>query len=285
MTHADNANFFRSHDGLNLYYRDFGSDNAGTPVICLPGLTRNSRDFEDLAVYLGERRRILTTDLRGRGFSDYDPEWKNYHPGTYVRDVFTLLDTLEIDRVIVIGTSLGGLCAMAMAASNRDRLAGVVMNDIGPEINPEGIARVKKYTGKVPPVSSWGEAVAQTKLIYGEWLPGLSAEDWNKMAWRAYREIENDVPRLDMDDMIGEAIRTVGPQSSDPWPYFDALANMPVTVLWGAMSDILTEDIVEKMRARKSDLEVVEVPNRGHVPLLDEPECIAAIDAFLARVP
>jgi pimeloyl-ACP methyl ester carboxylesterase len=285
MTHADNASFFTSHDGLNLYYRDFGSENEGTPVICLPGLTRNSRDFEDLAVRLSDRRRVLTTDLRGRGFSDYDPEWKNYHPGTYVQDAFTLLDTLGIDRIIVVGTSLGGLCAMAMAALDSAKLAGVVMNDIGPEINPEGIARVKEYTGRIPAVASWDEAVEQTREIYGDWLPGLSEEDWKKMAWRAYREVDNDVPRLDMDDMIGEAIRTVGPQGSDPWSYFDALAEIPTTVLWGEMSDILTVDIIEKMKARKPDLAVVKVPNRGHVPLLDEPECVTGIDELLARVP
>ncbi len=279
------AGFFKSHDGLNLYYRDFGSDNSGTPVICLPGLTRNSRDFEDLAVALSAERRVLTTDFRGRGFSDYDPEWTNYHPLTYVQDVWTLLDTLSVEKVIVIGTSLGGLCAMAMAAMNSERLAGVVLNDVGPELNPEGIARVKQHTGRLPPVTSWNEAVEQTKTMYGASSPGLSDETWKKMAWRAYREIESDVPRLDMDHMIGEAIRNVTPQSEDPWPYFDALAHVPTTLLWGVMSDILTSDIVEKMKTRKPDLVVVEVPNRGHVPQLDEPECVAGIDDLLARVP
>ncbi len=285
MPHAENAGFFKSHDGLNLYYREFGAGKPGTPVICLPGLTRNSRDFEDLAVALSDRRRVLTTDFRGRGHSDYDPEWKNYHPGTYVQDVWTLMDTLGIERIIVIGTSLGGLCAMAMAMLSAGRLAGVVLNDIGPELNPAGIERVRQHTGRIPPVKDWDEAVEQTKVIYGDCFPGLSDDDWQKMAWRAYREIESEVPRLGMDDMIGEAIRTVKPQSDDPWPFFDALAEVPTTLLWGLMSDILTQDIVEKMQARKPDLEVVEVPNRGHVPLLDEPECVAGIDALLAKVP
>ncbi|MDJ0700467.1 MAG: alpha/beta hydrolase [Woeseiaceae bacterium] len=285
MPHAANSGFFKSHDGLNLYYRDFGAGNPGTPLICLPGLTRNSRDFEDFAVELSERRRVLTTDFRGRGYSDYDPEWQNYHPHTYVRDVWTLLDMLGIERIIVIGTSLGGLCAMAMATLNAGRLAGVVLNDIGPELNPAGIERVRQHAGRTPPVNDWDEAVEQTKLIYGDCFPGLSEDDWQKMAWRAYREVESEVPRLDMDDMIGEAIRTVKPQSDDPWPFFDALANVPTTLLWGLMSDILTKDIVKKMQARKPDLEVVQVPNRGHVPLLDEPECIAGIDALLAKVP
>ena len=284
MTMADNAGFFESHDGLKLYYRDFGAEQPGTPVICLPGLTRNSRDFEDLANYLSDRRRVLTCDFRGRGFSEYDEHWENYHPPTYVQDTWTLLDHLGIDKVIVVGTSLGGLCAMVMAATNGDRLAGVVMNDIGPEINPAGIARVQEYTGRVPPVKSWEEAAQQSRDIYGDWLPGLNDEDWDKMARRAYRAGEDGVPRLDMDPNIGEAVRKVGPQKGDPWALFDALADKPVTLLWGVMSDILTEDIVDKMKARKPDLNVVPVPKRGHVPLLNEPECLAAIDAFLERV-
>ncbi len=284
MTMADNAGFFESHDGLKLYYRDFGADQPGTPVICLPGLTRNSRDFEDLANYLSDRRRVITCDFRGRGFSEYDEHWENYHPPTYVQDTWTLLDHLGIDKVIVVGTSLGGLCAMVMAMTNGDRLAGVVMNDIGPEINPAGIARVQEYTGRVPPVKSWEEAAQQSRDIYGDWLPGLSDEDWDMMARRAYRAGEDGVPRLDMDPNIGEAVRKVGPQKGDPWALFDALADKPVTLLWGVMSDILTEDIVDRMKARKPDLEVVPVPNRGHVPLLNEPECLAAIDALLERV-
>jgi pimeloyl-ACP methyl ester carboxylesterase len=278
------AQFFKSTDGLKLHYRDFGRDNPGTPIICLPGLTRNSRDFEDIANYLSDRRRVITPDLRGRGFSDHDPEWRNYHPGTYVQDTWTLLDALGIDQVIVIGTSLGALIAMAMSAQRPERIAGVVINDIGPEINPAGLARVQEYTGRIPPVKTWDEAARQAKEIYGQWLPGLSDDDWRKMAWRGYRENAEGIPTLDIDSNIGEAVRKVGPQKGEPWELFDTLKNTPVLLLWGLMSDILTEDIVDKMKARKEDLEVVSVPDRGHVPLLDEPECLAAIDNFLQRV-
>ena len=284
MNMADNANFFESQDGLKLYYRDFGAENTGTPVICLPGLTRNSRDFEDLANYLSARRRVITCDFRGRGYSEYDENWENYHPLTYVQDTWTLLDHLGIDKIIVVGTSLGGLCAMVMATTQGERVAGVVMNDIGPEINPAGIERVREYTGRVPPVSSWDEAAEQSKEIYGDWLPGLSDEDWEKMAWRAYRENEKGVPHLDMDPNIGEAVRKVGAQKGDPWALFDSFKDKPVTLLWGVMSDILTQDIIDKMTVKKPDLNVVAVPNRGHVPLLDEPECRAALDAFLEEV-
>ena len=289
MSAASNAHFFESSDGLQLYYRDFGRDNGGTPIICLPGLTRNSRDFEDLAKYLskdaGAGRRVITPDLRGRGFSDHDPEWRNYHPGTYVQDSWALLDTLGIEQVIVIGTSLGGLCAMAMSAQHPDRIAGVIMNDIGPEIDPAGLARVQDYTGRVPPVANWDEAAEQARTIYGEWLPGLSSDDWQKMAWRAYRENEDGIPKLDIDSNIGEAVRKLGPQKGDPWSLFDTLKDTPVLLLRGVMSDILSEDIVDKMIGRKPDLQVVRVADRGHVPLLDEPECLAAIDAFLRKVP
>ncbi len=279
-----NARHYVSADGLSLYYRDFGAGNPGTPVLCLPGLTRNSRDFEDFAKRIEQRRRVLTPDLRGRGYSDYDPEWTNYHPGTYVSDAWHLLDALDIDKVIVMGTSLGGLCAMAMSMQQPERIAGVIMNDIGPEIAPEGLQRVQDYTGRLPPVASWDEAVAQSREIYGAWLPDLSDADWRKMAWRAYRE-HDGVPRLDFDPNIGRAVREVGAQKGDPWALFASLESTPVTLLWGVDSDILTRDIWERMQAVKPDLEVVPVANRGHVPLLDEPECIAAIDAMLDAVP
>jgi pimeloyl-ACP methyl ester carboxylesterase len=279
-----NTHFFKSTDGLNVYYRDFGSQNDGTPVICLPGLTRNSRDFEALAPYLANRRRVLTIDFRGRGYSDYDPNWQNYNPLTYVADVWTLLDLLNIDRIIVVGTSLGGLCAMVMAAQHSERVAGVVMNDIGPEIDPAGLGRIQEYTGRLSPVQSWEEAAAQARDIYGHWLVGLTDDDFMRLARRGYREFENEIPRLDMDPNIGRAVREVGPQKGDPWQLFSALRDIPVTLLWGTLSDILTAGIIDKMKAAKPDLTVIPVANRGHVPLLDEPECLSAIDALLEKV-
>lgn len=279
-----NTHYFQSSDGLNIFYRDFAAQNDGTPVICLPGLTRNSRDFEDLSRHLSNRRRIIAVDFRGRGFSDYDDNWKNYHPSTYVADVWALLDLLNIHRVIVVGTSLGGLCAMVMAAQQGDRIAGVVMNDIGPEINPAGIARIQEYTGRMAPVSNWEEAAQQTKEIYGDSLPEFEDEDFARMARRAFREIESDVPRVDMDVNIGRAIREVELQKGDPWALFAALNDIPVTLLWGVMSDILTDDIVAKMKAAKPDIGVVQVPNRGHAPLLDEAESLSAIDALIENV-
>lgn len=285
MSGEANAHYYKSTDGLDLFFRDFGSQNDGTPVICLPGLTRNSRDFEDLANYLCNRRRVLTVDFRGRGCSDHDPVWQNYHPGTYVADVWALLDSLNIRKTIVVGTSLGGLCAMRMAAQQRERVAGIVMNDVGPEINPAGLERIQEYTGRMQPVTTWEEAAQQAKEIYGHCLADLTDADWDKLVRRGYRENAEGVPQPDMDANIGRAVREIGPQKGDPWALFDALRNTPTTVLWGVLSDILTDDIVEKMKAHKPDLNVVPIPNRGHVPLLNEPECLAALDDFLQQVP
>lgn len=276
---------YQSHDGLPLFYRDFNADVPGTPVICLPGLTRNSRDFIHVAEHIGERRRVIAPDFRGRGFSAHDANWRNYHPGTYVTDTWTLLDELQIEGVIIIGTSLGGLCAMAMSSMNAERLAAVVMNDVGPEINPAGLQRIQSYVGKQAPPQSWDEAADQAFAAYGETMPGLPREYWLRMAWQAYREGPDGVPVLDYDQNIGRAVREVGAQVADPWDFFDALQAVPTTLLWGEKSDILTRDIVDKMLARKQDLQLVPVSNRGHAPQLDEPECRAAIDAVLEATP
>ena len=274
---------YESNDGLSLFYRDYRPDVSGTPVVCLPGLTRNSRDFVDLADYIGDRRRVIAPDFRGRGCSEYDPLWQNYHPGTYVQDTLTLLNRLELQRVIVIGTSLGGLCAMAMAAIDASRLAAVVMNDVGPEINPAGLERVMQYAGIMTQPESWQEALAQTKQAYGEWLPGLSDADWDRMVWKAYRRNDDGLPVLDYDSNIGRAIREQGGQTADPWAFFAALEPVPTTLLWGVNSDILSKDIVDRMQQRKPDLKVVAVAERGHAPLLNEPECLAAIDELLEQ--
>lgn len=284
MPEDDTAHYYESHDGLKLFYRDYAPERTGTPALCLPGLTRNSRDFEDLAARLSRTHRVLAPDLRGRGHSDSDPDWKNYNVRTYLRDVRTLLDALSVERVIVIGTSLGGLIAILMAVDDASRLAGVVLNDIGPEVAPEGLARIRSYTGRLPPVRDWDEAVRQTREVYGECWPDLADAEWLRMARRAYREGPDGVPKLDLDPAIGTAIRQAAPQAGDPWVAFDALRDTPTLLIRGERSDILAEETLHRMRERKPDLVTVTVRNRGHVPLLNEPECIAAIDDFLGML-
>jgi len=220
--------YYRSTDGLDLAYRHYGRDADGLPVVCLPGITRNSRDFEDLAATLAARRPVICPDFRGRGFSAHDPEWRNYRPPTYVRDVLTLLDTLDVARAAFIGTSLGGLVSMLLADASRDRVAGIVLNDIGPVIGPEGLERIKGYIGRAAPVATWDEAVSQAKEIYEIAWPGLSAADWQRIVRRAYREDASGRPVLDMDPMVGDAARTVGTGIEDPWALFRGLAGLPL---------------------------------------------------------
>ncbi|MBI1182053.1 MAG: alpha/beta fold hydrolase [Alphaproteobacteria bacterium] len=276
---------YLSPDGLELFYREFGEPGAaGTPVICLPGLTRNSRDFIKLAQHLCRDRRVICPDLRGRGFSAYDPEYKNYHPGTYVRDVLALLERLGIGRVVSVGTSLGGLMTMVLAGAKQITLAGAVLNDVGPILGP-GIARIQSYTGKAEPVKDWDQAVRQARFVYGAALPDLSEEQWRAFTRRGYREDGGRI-RLDYDPKIGDAIRETPPPApdADPWPLYMRLEGVPTVVIRGGLSDILEQDCFEEMGRRKPDARLVTVPNRGHVPLLDEPEALAAIDALLRDV-
>jgi pimeloyl-ACP methyl ester carboxylesterase len=275
--------YFQSTDGLRLHYRDYPATTGLAPVLCLPGLTRNCRDFEAIAPTIQRSRRVLGVDLRGRGLSQHDPNWQNYHPGTYVADVATLLASAGIERVIVLGTSLGGLIAMIMAATTPQLLAGVILNDVGPEIAPEGLARISSYVGRSAPVRSWPEAVAQVRATYGLAWPTATDEDWLAFARRGYREV-GGVPRLDMDPMIGEAVRAA-PSGAAPdlWPLFAALGSLPVLALRGASSDVLSQATFDRMAREKPDLARVTVPGRGHPPMLDEPESMAAIDDFLSN--
>jgi pimeloyl-ACP methyl ester carboxylesterase len=282
--------FFASADGLRLYYRDYPAQvspgaSPRAPVLCLPGLTRNSRDFESLATHLARERRVLSPDLRGRGRSQYDPEWRNYHPGTYVVDLGLLLAAAGVARVVVIGTSLGGLLAMLLAASRPQSLCGAVLNDIGPEVEAEGIARISGYVGRGAPVATWEAAAAQVRAINEAAFPDLTDAEWLAFARRTCREVDG-VIRVDMDPMIGEAVRA-SPAGAAPdlWPVYAALAPLPVLAIRGELSDVLSTATFDRMLREKPDLLRVLVPRRGHAPSLDEPECRAAIDAFLEGLP
>jgi pimeloyl-ACP methyl ester carboxylesterase len=295
---------FESQDGLSLYYRSFG---AGEDVaVCLPGLTRNCKDFEDLAQHLAGRAerpwRVLTPDLRGRGRSDRDPKPGNYHPGTYVRDVWTLLDGLGVDRVALIGTSLGGLVSMIMADQQPARLRGVVLNDVGPEIPPEAVGRILQYVGRTPPAADWAGAAAAAKQNYGLAFPGVPDAFWDRYVRLSWAENAEGHPAPDTDPAVGDALRKaqgavrvlrrlrrwgllkrVGGVPIDTWDAFRAVT-MPCLLLRGELSDVLTEDIVTRMQQAKPDLEVVRVPGRGHAPLLDEPLARAGTEGFLQRL-
>jgi len=287
-----------SAEGLELYCRIYEPQTARRPpahgaalaqpiltVLCLPGLTRNSRDFEALAPHLAARYRMVCPDLRGRGFSARDPQWRNYHPGTYLADLQRLLLALDLERVAIIGTSLGGLLGMMLGAMVPERVAGIVLNDVGPEVDPKGLERIRNYTGTLPAVRTWDEAVRQMRGVYGNAWPGLSDETWSVLVRRSYRADAAGVPVLDCDPRIGDALRTAPPVAGGAlWPMFARLHSVPMLVIRGALSDILSASTLARMQREKPDLEHLTVGDRGHVPLLDEPAVLAKIDHFLARL-
>jgi pimeloyl-ACP methyl ester carboxylesterase len=276
---------WESHDGLRLYARIYeGPARAAPTVLCLHGLTRTGRDFEDLAPHLQHHHRVVVPDLRGRGFSARDPNPQNYQPGIYVRDILALLATVDAPRVRIIGTSLGGMLAMMLGFSQPARIAGIVLNDVGPEIDPVGIERIKQYAGRLPPVRTWAEAAAQTRAVHGDAWPGLAPARWATLARRGYREDAAGTVELDADPNIGEALRAAPAATLDLWPLWSALRSVPTLAIRGARSDILSAATFARMKRENPDLQQLEVANRGHVPLLDEPECITALDDFLRGI-
>ncbi|HXA37276.1 MAG TPA: alpha/beta hydrolase [Steroidobacteraceae bacterium] len=284
MPHPYTEIAWRSHDALELYARLYEGPRGGAPtVLCLHGLTRNSRDFEDLAPHLDRRYRVIVPDLRGRGFSARDPQPQNYQPAVYVKDILGLLDSLGAPRVAIIGTSLGGMLAMMLGFSEPARVAAIVLNDVGPEIDPVGIERIKQYAGRLPPARTWNEAVAQTRAVYGDAWPDLALDRWQVLARRGYREDAAGGVVPDADPGIGDAIRAAPAATLDLWPLWKALLDIPMLAIRGARSDILSAATFSRMKSENPRLQQLEVANRGHVPLLDEPECIAALDLFLSR--
>ena len=272
--------------GLRLHCRDYMVDANATPVICLHGLTRNCRDFELLAPHIADRhrRRVLAVDMRGRGLSDHDSEWKNYRLDVYVRDVLALLDALAVPRVIVIGTSLGGLIGMFLASEHRTRVAALVLNDIGPELEMVGMVRIATNAGKAPAVSNWTDAAADAQAANALIYPDFSATDWMRFARRIYREEASGRVVRDVDPNVGRAVREPSGPVPDFWAAFTAPRDLPLLCLRGELSDLLAERTIERMQAQQPAMQVCRIPRCGHAPTLDEPESRAAIDAFLATL-
>jgi len=291
-THFEEC-FYESSDGLSLYYRDYAEARAPgatnevpPPVLCLPGLTRNSRDFASIAEHLAATRRVLCLEFRGRGRSQHDPVTANYVPPTYANDVVTLIDHLSLDRVILLGTSLGGIVSMLLASIVPGRIGGVVLNDMGAVIDPKGLARIGSYAGKQGPVDSWQGAVAQARETNELAFPGKSDEWWLEFSRKVYREDATGQVVLDYDPAIGEAARNTG-RPTDPnagWSLFEALMPIPTLLLRGETSDILSREVALEMTKRKPGLVLTEIPGVGHAPMLEEPDATQAIDGFLASV-
>ena len=281
MTAAFEDRYFTVPDGLKLHYRDYDGASDKPPLLCLPGLTRNHRDFADRAERYSPRFRVLTLDFRGRALSDYDPLPARYNPLTYAGDVQQLLDQLGISQAVFVGTSLGGLVTMTIAAIAPQRIAAAILNDVGPDVDGSGVDRILTYVGKDLRFSSWDEAGSTIAGNYGASFDRYSHEDCVRMAKRNCRE-ENGEIRFDYDMAIVEPFKSAGPAPQvDLWPFFRALAEKPLLVVRGENSDLLTAATAARMREEAPEMTLVTVPGVGHAPELNESEAVVAIDAFL----
>ena len=272
-------------DGLKLHYRDYEAPADRPPLLCLHGLTRNARDFEPLAAELAGDWRLIVPELRGRGDSDYARDSASYNPQTYVEDIEALLELLKIERFVAIGTSLGGLLTMMLAQRAPGRIAGAVLNDIGPAIEDEGLERIRGYVGHGRSYPTWMHAARAMREINAEAFPDYEIDQWIGMAKRCMVVGQNGRISFDYDMAIAEPFNRPGGEAGvDLWPGFTALAGRPVTILRGEFSDVLSEATVQEMLRRIPEARAVTVPRVGHPPVLDEDTAIGAIHALLAEV-
>lgn len=279
--------FWWSQDGLRLHFRDYagGEGSDRPPILCLPGLTRNARDFEPVAERLAGDWRVICVELRGRGESAYAKDPMSYVPLVYLQDLDKLIDELAIPNFVGIGTSLGGLMLMLLTASRRAQMAGVLLNDIGPDIAPEGLERIRTFMGSSGAQPTWVHAARALAEVNAMIYPDYGLQDWLRFAKRLYRLGSQGRIVLDYDQRIAEPFRAPGGEVGvNLWPAFEALAGMPVTLVRGSLSDLLSVETAHAMQARLPGLDLVEVPRVGHAPTLEEPEAVAAIDRLLERV-
>ncbi|MBL8520092.1 MAG: alpha/beta hydrolase [Betaproteobacteria bacterium] len=277
MNYADI--FFQSDDGLALYARDYAGPAADAPVlVCLHGLTRNSKDFWRFAEHMQARARVIVPDTRGRGRSQRDAHAANYQLSRYVADTVGLFDHLKLGRVHLVGTSMGGLISMLLLHAAPDRVASVVLNDIGPEIDAAGLSRIAGYAGKNMAVPDWASARKQVKASNADAFPDYTDADWDAMARDLFVQSNGQVV-LDYDPAIAQGVAD-GSVAPDLWPLFQALPKRPMLVVRGEVSDILSTATVARMQAYWPGLRTIDVAQRGHTPTLVEPAVLAAVDDF-----
>lgn len=275
---------FHSQDGLRLYYRDYRPGNGvkrSPPILCLGGLARNSKDFHNIATRLSSAgHRVLCPDYRGRGKSEYARDPMTYHPATYLDDIRHLLTALNIHQVIVLGTSLGGLLAMGMGAAMPTAIAGAILNDVGPDIDPGGMRRIVEYLSNPPDMNNWDDAVSAIKAMFPD--AGFRREDqWRRLAENTFREGDDGKIHYNWDPDIVVPMKKK-PSLPDLWALFGSLKHIPVLAFRGEKSDILTNDTFAKMKAKNPEMMAVEVPDVGHVPSLEEQVSLEALDEFLS---
>ena len=275
--------YLTAQDGLRLYFRDYGDPlSPRAPLLCLTGIVRNSADFADLAARHAGERRVICPDYRGRGRSAYDGDWRNYDPFVYANDLAHLMAATGLERVVVVGTSLGAALAMGLGVLKPALLAGIVLNDFGPEVASGGVSRILDYIGADHPQPDWPSAVRHLKAL----LPTLSLrtdEGWLKLARGTYREGADGMLHFDWDVNLAKPLARANGSVPDLWPYFRALGRLPVLALRGDLSDVLSVETFDRMALAKPDLRRVTVANAGHAPTLNEPEAAAAVDDFIRR--
>jgi pimeloyl-ACP methyl ester carboxylesterase len=280
--------FVSAPDGLRLHVTRYGapSPNDSLPVLCLPGLARTSADFVALARALAsdphEPREVAALDYRGRGRSEYDSDPANYSVAVEVADVSAVLTALELEPAVMVGTSRGGIIAMTLATLRPTAIAGVVLNDIGPIIEAKGLMRIKGYVGKLPAPRNYDDAADILRRLFGVQFPKFETDDWLAYARTTWKETDGRLV-LDYDPNLAKSLEAIDLERplTPLWNQFDVLARVPVMVIRGANSDILSAATLEAMRARRMDLDVIEVPDQGHAPRLTEPEIIRRIAAII----
>lgn len=270
---------FTGSSGLKLAYRDEGE---GLPVLCLAGLTRNMADFDDVAGEIGGECRLIRMDYRGRGHSDRAPTPDQYAVPAEAGDALELLDHLGLDRVVVLGTSRGGIIAMMLAAMAKDRLRGVILNDIGPEIADEGLRAIAGYVGIAPKAQTYDGAAEAVASRVAAQFPGVPLARWRICVERWFEEMPEGGLALRYDPALREPFMAALEQPApDLWPLFDLLDGVPLGLIRGANSDLLTRATAVEMQRRRPDMHFADVPDRGHVPFLDEPDALSVIRACL----
>ena len=281
--------YWESADGLKLHYRDYPAIGLGpasrSPLICMPGLTRNVRDFEPVAELLCGKRRMIAIDFRGRGDSGYAKDPMSYMPLTYMQDVDALLRALELKSFITLGTSLGGIVSMLLAAVWKDKMKGAILNDVGPEIGSKGAERIRSYVGQTRKFDTWMHAARSLAEAHGEVYPDFKLADWLRLAKRTCKLSNNGRIVFDYDMKIAEPFKLPGGEAGvDLWPVFESMTGMPLLVLRGANSDILEKPVATRMVKKHGGARLVTIPRVGHAPSLDEAEAQEAIKGFLVGV-
>ena len=280
----------RTMDDLTIRGRDYGDRlSANIPLVCLPGLTRSTRDFDALATYIShdeERpRRVLALDYRGRGQSDYDPDWTNYNPLTEAQDILNAVTAAGLTEFALLGTSRGGMIAMLLGALRPTVLSGVILHDIGPTLDLTGLLKIKNYISNMPKPRNWRDAADIMKTVHKSSFPQYTDDDWQKAAHLTFADKQGQ-PVIDFDPALINTLQSISADDKSPdlWPQFLSLRAKPLLVIRGGRSDLFSAETLETMDRAHPTMKSVTVQDEGHVPNLMHPPVVAAIRALLAEL-